>query len=140
MGKKQYKIKFFFIILFLLSFLVISCRFRKKISIIDCYIENEIIQIKLECENFSQKINEVILQNNDDYYVFEDEDICNVIDDEFILVGLKCAEKKIKINKEYRLSLRFSGGYAAAKIYFEDPKDIIEEVINILEKSSLIGR
>lgn len=150
MGTKKYRITTISFTWFLFLLLVISCGLKKRINIINCSLGNDKIKVKLECQNFSQKINEAIITNNNDYFVFEEDDIYNVIDKEHIEVELNCSNKEIKMNQEYKITLHFSGGYVSAKIFLGNPIEKIPEIfpcndfehiqIIVLEKTSLIGR
>ena len=102
----------------------------------------------MDCKQFSQKINEAIIENEYDYLVFEKEDIFNQISKNQITVELNCANKTLKTNQEYELHLRFSGGYVTAKFFIGNPIEKIPECfpcnpekirIIILDESFSIG-
>ena len=150
MGTNKYRLTTITFICFMFSLLVLSCVLKKSINITNCFLENKKIRINLECQNFSQKINEAIIKNNNDYFVFENDDIYNIVNKENIEVELNCSNKEIKTNQEYTMTLHFSGGYVSAKIYFGNPIEKISKIfpcedfehiqIIILEKTSLVGR
>ncbi len=149
MGKRKYRLIIICLSNFLFHSVLISCVLQKKINITNMSIENNKITINLNCKNFAQKINEVIIDNDNDYLVFEKEDIINKITKNTITVELNCTNKTLNTNNEYTLHLRFSGGYAVAKIFIGNPIEKIPDIfpcndyekirIIILEQSSVIG-
>lgn len=148
MGKKQYRVIYIWMGILSVQLLIFSCVLKKNISIASFSIEKDAIRINLDCRNFSQKITEVIIENNDDYYVFEDDDICNIITDRQAEIILDCSCKTLKTNKKYKVSLRFSGGFTSATVFLENsvetggtfPCEDFEHIqILILDKSTLIG-
>ena len=112
-------------------------------------IEKEKITINLDCKNFNPMINEASFENDEYYYVFDGKDInCKILDDQ-IQVELNCKGKEIKTNQKYRLSLRFSGGWTYADIFFGNQTATIAETypcenygdiqIRVFNQSSAIG-
>lgn len=148
MGERKYRIMLLCLGTLLCQLFFISCVLQKRIKISNCTIENKKILIHLDCKQFSQKINEAIIENEYDYLVFEKEDIFNQISKNQITVELNCANKTLKTNQEYELHLLFSGGYVTAKFFIGNPIEKIPECfpcnpekirIIILDESFSIG-
>lgn len=146
MGKRKYRIALICLGILLLQ---TSCIFHKKINISSVSLVDEKISIILNCNNFIPNINEVIIENEDEYIIFEKECINEKITKKQKTVELNCANKKIKTNQEYVFYLRFSGGYAIAKIFIGNPLKKIPEIfpcknyeeiqVIILDESFAIG-
>lgn len=145
MGKRKYRVIF----LFFAVFLFFGCVQTKSMTISSCSIQKESIRINIDCLNFNQRINEASLTNDEYYYVFDMEDIDCKQSNNQVLVKLNCSDKKIKTNQEYRLTLRFSGGYVYANIFLGNPIKKIREnypcedfehiQILIFDQSAIIG-
>ena len=145
MGKRKYRV----ILLLFVVFLFFGCIQTKNMTISNCSIQKESIGINIDCSNFNQRINEVSLTNDECYYVFDMEDIDCKQSNNRLLIKLDCSNKKIKTNQEYRLTLRFPGGYAYANIFFGNPikkigenypcEDFKHIRILIFDQSAIIG-
>ena len=145
MGKRKYKLMMHLLVLVLL----ISCKLHKSISISEMLFDKENIKIILTCNNFFQTINEVIIMNENNYYVFERNDLFQEKDGGTIEISLDCSDKKIKTNSEYEIVLNFSGGYVTAKFFLGNPIKNIEDYfpsknygtikVLVFDKSSQIG-
>lgn len=149
MGKREYRILVISIAIFLTLCAVIFFVLHKKINIESITITKETICINLKCKNFSQNINEAVLENDNQYFIFEKNDIdCKITNTQMIVV-LNCANKTIHLNQQYKLMLKFSGGYVTAKLILKNanerndntfPCEDYETVrIVILDESSVIG-
>lgn len=144
MGKRKYRV-----ILSFFVFMLFGCIQTKSITISNCLIQKESIEININCSNFDQRINGVSFTNDECYYIFEKEDIDCKLSNNQASIKLNCSNKKIKTNQEYRLTLRFSGGYAYANIFLGNPIKKIGEnypcedsehiQILIFDQSAVIG-
>lgn len=137
MGNRKYRIVLSSLFAFFFQVIFLSCVAR-KIYIKNCLIENEKMIINLQSENFFQSINGVDIYNKKgkDYYSLTSEDLnCRISDNQTEII-FDCSNIFIEPNKEYQLTLHFSGGYVSARFVLENTEKC---QIVIQEQSSIVG-
>lgn len=128
MGNRKVRLIFFLSLDLVMLFFFNSCIYYEELVMENYTIEKESIKISFDCTNFKREIKEVTLENENSYYVFEDNDLSSEIYNNKLYLRIDFSEKEIKSNHEYLMTLRFSGGYKYIKIFLGNPISKISEI------------
>jgi hypothetical protein len=136
--------------------LYFSCKAEeKKIIINNCNLVENGIEISIDLINFKlYHISNVEIIETDDLgaILIETDDIAIETNDNRIKLHLNLNEKRLFMNKSYKLLIRFPGGYTVADMFIGNPISKINEYydfpiipipnvkIIIIDQGYLIGR